>query len=649
MSASHLITDAAIPSLATLNSTVKASAPAAFNNLSFVFHIDVFLLAFAAVFFVLSLPRAFVRFSHRREWWDGHFLRYVDIDHIIRTRPKSVPRLRLPSMAFMSPTSSSWLQQGYDSEKHADLKRNGSQSSQAHLMRSDTTASTRRRKAMLDLPAHMSNWTTRLPILSSITRIPIRPGLTVGGASILVAYFITLAYAGLYKSNLLTDPLRTGYVAISQIPVVIILATKNNVLGMLLGAAYTRLNYLHRFAGRLLILAVNVHSIGYIYKWALAGTLSTAFQNNQMHVAGLVGLIAADCLFLFSLEFMRRRFFHAFIIIHVLAAVVFFVGVYAHSNDALPYLLCAVAAYMFDRLFRLLKTRYTTARLRALPELGMTRVEVNGVNAGWRAGQHVRLRVLEGGLGPLGWLEAHPFTIASVSKSPMEEGLILMCKKTGTWTNRLFDLAKQREYGEVGGLDRDVRILVEGPYGGPGHTVYTSFSGALVVAGGSGITFALGMVQDLLQRDREGKSRLKCIELVWSVQDPTAILPLLGLFNQLLRQTTSKRYYTSLQVTISYTRCFANPPPHVLKVLQTQLPVGLRVTPGRPKLQSTLNSVVDRACQLFHDGKEDQGAPAGVLVTVCGPQGLAEDVRKAVRGVEPERRRRAGGVELHDE
>jgi ferric-chelate reductase len=92
----------------------------------------------------------------------------------------------------------------------------------------------------MDLPTHMANWTTRLPILSSLTRIPIRPGLTVGGASILVGYSILMAYAGLYKSNLLTDPLRTGYLAVSQIPVVIILATKNNVLGMLLGAAYTR-------------------------------------------------------------------------------------------------------------------------------------------------------------------------------------------------------------------------------------------------------------------------------------------------------------------------------------------------------------------------------------------------------------------------
>lgn len=87
----------------------------------------------------------------------------------------------------------------------------------------------------------------------------------------------------------------------------------------------------------------------------------------------------------------------------------------------------------------------------------------------------------------------------------------------------------------------------------------------------------------------------------------------------------------------------------MLKILQHDLPLGLRVTPGRPKLQSTLNSVVDRACQLFHGGHENQGAPSGVLVTVCGPQGFAEDVRKAVRSLEPQRRKRAGGVELHDE
>lgn len=54
--------------------------------------------------------------------------------------------------------------------------------------------------------------------------------------------------------------------------------------------------------------------------------------------------------------------------------------------------------------------------------------------------------------------------------------------------------------------------------------MYSSFSGALIIAGGSGITYALGVVQDLLQKDREGRSRLKVIELVWSVRDPCEYL-----------------------------------------------------------------------------------------------------------------------------
>lgn len=189
------------------------------------------------------------------------------------------------------------------------------------------------------------------------------------------------------------------------------------------------------------------------------------------------------------------------------------------------------------------------------------------------------------------------------------------------------------------------------------------------MAGGSGITFALGLVQDLLQKDLEGRSRLKAIELAWSVQDPceypslalrpssdadsyvsaAAVLPLLPLFSAMLEQSSSRPYYATLNINVSYTRCFSSSTPDAVTKMLARLPAGLTVTPGRPKLQSTLATVVDRATMLFHGGRENRGAPAGVLVTVCGPQGLAEDVRKAVRGIEPARRRRAGGVELHDE
>lgn len=81
-----------------------------------------------------------------------------------------------------------------------------------------------------------------------------------------------------------------------------------------------------------------------------------------------------------------------------------------------PYILVAVAAYGLDRVLRVIKTRWTKARLSIVSEMGMTRIEVAGLNAGWRAGQHVRIRVLSRAMGWLGWTESHPFSIVSVSK-----------------------------------------------------------------------------------------------------------------------------------------------------------------------------------------------------------------------------------------
>ena len=56
--------------------------------------------------------------------------------------------------------------------------------------------------------------------------------------------------------------------------------------------------------------------------------------------------------------------------------------------------------------------------------------------------------------------------------------------------------------------------------GGPGHRVFSSFSAAVVVAGGSGITFALSVIQDLIQKDLNAGSRVKILELIWIIQDP---------------------------------------------------------------------------------------------------------------------------------
>lgn len=72
--------------------------------------------------------------------------------------------------------------------------------------------------------------------------------------------------------------------------------------------------------------------------------------------------------------------------------------------------------YAVDRCWRILQTRVAMANLQLMPELRVVRLSIPRINGGWRAGQHVRIKVLSTGMGLIGWAEPHPFTIASVSK-----------------------------------------------------------------------------------------------------------------------------------------------------------------------------------------------------------------------------------------
>lgn len=174
-----------------------------------------------------------------------------------------------------------------------------------------------------------------------------------------------------------------------------------------------------------------------------------------------------------------------------------------------------MALYGLDRLIRAVKSKLSTANITALPQLDMAYLEIPEISYGWRAGQHVRLRVLSPGMGVMGWSESHPFTIASASGS--EAGLVLLCKSAGDWTEKLVNLAGKLESQQEPGR---VKVWIEGPFGGPSRMVFASFSAAVLVCGGSGVTFGISMVEELLVKDRKDESRLKFVELIWVVPNP---------------------------------------------------------------------------------------------------------------------------------
>lgn len=256
--------------------------------------------------------------------------------------------------------------------------------------------------------------------------------------------------------------------------------------------------------------------------------------------------------------------------------------------------------------------------------------------------------------------ESHPFTIASVSND--EEGVVLYCSEAGDWTKKLSALAKggrradelsivrmRLEKGkdhaieEGYGQGKKTNVLIQGPYGGPGNVVFSSFSAATFVCGGSGITFGLGAAQEVMRDAFDRTSRVRLVDLIWIVPDPTAIIPLLPAFLKLKKQADVIESI-SLRISVYYTRASATT--HVLVERDVRLPEGIELTPGRPELADLLSATISCTSVLKHTTRE---GVHGVIVGACGPMELLESVRAADRTIGKEVRKAVGGVELLEE
>jgi ferric-chelate reductase len=128
---------------------------------------------------------------------------------------------------------------------------------------------------------------------------------------------------------------------------------------------------------------------------------------------------------------------------------------------------------------------------------------------------------------------------------------------------------------------------------------------------------------------------------------PASLVPLISLFNRIIQQSSSK----FLNVSVFYTRATAG----VEKIArQCDRRSGLSLNPGRPKLGQVIDSVISRVTSIYqHSGRnaarDSQEMVSGVIVGVCGPVELGDEVSDAVRCVDVSRREAVGGLELYEE
>ncbi|KIK57686.1 hypothetical protein GYMLUDRAFT_45850 [Collybiopsis luxurians FD-317 M1] len=570
-------------------------------------------------FFVVlvRLPRSFARFHHRSEWRSGHFLRYV-----------SVSKKAIGEPAPMESDSLSWCD-------IVDLSTDGD----SETLVPEKSLSQRLSFPDSSVPPHVPSCAPGFSRVLKLMHKRLVPGVSYIHLAVMAIWLGILCFSAFYQANPFTDPHRLGWIAVSQLPFVYALGTKNNILGFLLGIGYEKLNFLHRFIGRIVLISVNTHALGFFYKWLLVED----FRGNiakPKNTAGLISLICIDCLFFFSTAFWRRKSYTVFIATHILSLTVLLFALLFHYDGARPWIYVCAVIYLIDLVLRAAKTRYAAATIRPLDELGLTRVEIPKINSGWRAGQHVRLRVISSGMGLIGWTEIHPFTISSVVNG--QEGLVLHCKKVGKWTKSLFDMAKTSGLDEE---DRKVTVLVEGPYGGLGNRIIASFSAAVFVVGGSGIAFATSTVQDLIRKSLKKQSRVKFVELIWVVQDPSSLVPMLPLLTAMIQDSILTSM--AVRITVYYTRATIGKFPFPDDFFRFP---SLAISPGRPRMQPILERVIDHTVEEAISKKVSElEDTTGLFVGVCGPVSLADSVFADVDRLDSPRRVEVGGIEVHEE
>lgn len=546
----------------------------------FVLHVNLVVFSLIGLLSVPRLVRTLVRLSRWHAWKDGFLLRHK--------RLKVSPRSKSYKLKGYKPGTLpiSWPRNTLPNDMASD---------DSHINLVDMS---RMQSIPKTLPRHIGPASTfpSLQPLSSVlrTRLFYSQEMTVGRLAIVAIYLGIMLFASLFKNNLFTNSKRAGYVAMSQVPLVFALATKNNIIGMFAAVGYEKLNFFHRFVGRILVLLVNFHSFGYFYRWQLEGTFTSSMRQPS-HIWGVLGFAAINFVYLSSFGFMRKRFHTLFFVFHFVGFSLFLVAIYKHQPIMIPYVFAACGLYGLDRvILRSIKTRFTKATIRALPELNATHIQIPGINAGWRAGQHVRVQVLSKSMGWVGCFEVHPFTVASVSES--EEGMVLICQDVGDWTRKLYNLASAgiaaaEKGGEVG---REVRLMVEGPYGGLGCTVVSSYSAALLIAGGSGITFALSAAQHLLNCEVKGQNQVEVLHVVWIIKDPASVCPLIPTLTSLIRQAQcSPMSNLTVNVSIYYTGT-SRASPKTLAMLDTIHLGGLEMRPNRPDIASVITETIDQ-------------------------------------------------------
>lgn len=459
---------------------------------------------------------------------------------------------------------------------------------------------------------------------------------------------------------------RSGMLAASQFPLITALGTKNNIISLITGISYDKLNYVHRMISRVVFVLLLVHVGGEVVRHAPF----QPFFAKLWLIWGLISVVALTILCIVSLRPIRAQAYELFFYVHFAMASTFLVGAYFHTQEFADtfWIYPCFIIWGLDRLIRFLRlvafnhsyfgfksgsTMDATAELLSDDFVRLRFHRPSHFH--WTPGQTAYLIMPSVSRLPF---EAHPFTIASfnstlfdVPATPTSEKSAATCvaernigSSASFWKELVFFInvregftARLRDAALKG--DK-VKVFVDGPYG-PSPNL-GSYDTSVLVAGGSGVSYTLPVLLDIIERVRNGETNCRRVVFIWSIRNIDHIHWIDDVLIRALRLAPPSLsisihiHVTGAPATIetlprSYGPKDDAEPDSPLEMVELQDRKAMEISNDSLFAIESVKLVHERADLRAILGDEVKVATGRMSVSVCGSQSMARSVRSALQ------------------
>jgi predicted ferric reductase len=335
----------------------------------------------------------------------------------------------------------------------------------------------------------------------------------VGLITTMVGYIVLIVVCVFYRFNVKNFKefedigYRSGFIAVCQMPLIVLLAGKRNIIGSLTGMGYERLNWFHRWTARALLFTIFIHMGYWFTVWDRYDYIMVKIRTDPLTRRGIAAGSVLLWLVISSFAPIRGLSYEIFVVQHIISWLGFFTALYFHIPDENKiWIWLPLAFWAFDRFVRAIYVIYSNMAVFHKTSSGLiackatfepldethTRITIPNPPITWQPGQHLFLACHV--LAPL---SSHPFTIASLPEDGKLE-FVVRAKKGAT--RRFFRYAEKvwPSLPSPQAIQKGRSVFIDGPYSK--IRSLRQFDSLVFIAGSTGATFTVPLMRDIVQQ-----------------------------------------------------------------------------------------------------------------------------------------------------